>query len=62
MADLRRGNHVGTDVEKVIWAILANKSDFLEAFDRPLSVYINENYEKMFPDLFDEVFVNNTLN
>ena len=56
MSDLRRGRHVGTSVEKTIWAILVNRSDLLEALDRPFSMYISESHEEMFPALFGEVF------
>ncbi len=57
MTDLRRGKHVGTDVEKAIWAILANRSDLFSDADRLFSEYINETHEERFPRLFDEVFV-----
>ena len=57
MADLRRGKHVGTDVEKAIWAILANRSDLISDADRLFSEYINETHEERFPRLFNEVFV-----
>ena len=56
--DLRSGKHVGTSVEKAIWAILANRSDLLEDIDQPLSKYVEESYEDMFPDLLAEAFVN----
>ena len=56
MVDLRQGRHIGTSVEKAIWAILANRSDLVEGLDRGFSNYIDENYEEMFPELFEEVF------
>lgn len=56
MTDLRRGKHVGTTVEKAIWAILANRSDLVEDLDRLFSEYIDDTHEKKFPGLFDEVF------
>ena len=56
MRDLRKGRHVGTDVEKAIWAILANRSDLLEELDRGLARFIDKHEETKFPDLFDEVF------
>lgn len=57
MADLRRGKHIGTDVEKVIWAILANRSDLVADGDRLFSEYIGDTHEERFPGLLDEVFV-----
>ena len=56
MVDLRRGRHIGTSVEKAIWAILANRSDLVDGLDRGFSSYIDETYEEMFPELFEEVF------
>ena len=56
MTDLRRGRHVGTDIEKAIWAILSNRSDLVGEIDRAFEKYIDEHYEDKFPDLFDEVF------
>ena len=56
MTDLRRGRHVGTDVEKAIWAILSNRSDLVGDLDRPFEKYIDDNFKKKFPNLFDEVF------
>ena len=57
MADLRRGKHIGTDIEKAIWAILANRSDLVADGDRLFSEYIDDAHEERFPGLFDEVFV-----
>lgn len=56
MIDLRHGRHIGSSVEKAIWAILANRSDLVEGLDRGFSNYIDETYEEMFPELFEEVF------
>ena len=42
MADLRRDKHVGTDVEKAIWAILSNGSDLLDSIDSGLHQHIQE--------------------
>jgi hypothetical protein len=56
MGDLRRGKHVDTDVELVIWAILSNRSDLVESFDKAFGNYIYEKHEDKFPRLFDEVF------
>jgi hypothetical protein len=55
MGDLRRGRHVGTPVEKTIWAILANRSDLVETIDRAFARWIDETYEEKFPGLFDEL-------
>lgn len=56
MDDLRRGRHVGTPVEKTIWAILSNRSDLIETLDRAFATWIGEKHEEKFPGLFDEVF------
>ncbi len=56
MGDLRRGKHVDTPVEKTIWAILANRSDLVEALDRAFARWIDEKQEEKFPGLFEEVF------
>lgn len=55
MNDLRRGKHVGTTVEKAIWAILA-ASDLIEYVDPLFSEYIDDTHEEHFPGLLDEVF------
>ena len=55
MADLRRGKHVGTDVEKPIWAILDNPSDLLRDLDDGLAEYIGDHAEEKFPTLYGEV-------
>ena len=62
MNDLRRGRHVGTFVEKVIWAILADNLELVESVDRFFAEYIEEEYEKKFPRLFEEVFVDGRTN
>ena len=56
MSDLRRGRHIGTDVEKAIWAILVNRSDLVSDLDKGFGNYIAENHEQEFPRLLDEVF------
>ena len=56
MVDLRRGHHVGTPIEKTIWAILANRSDLVDTVDRALGKWIFEKYNEKFPGLFKEVF------
>jgi hypothetical protein len=56
MIDLRRGKHVGTNVELAIWAILSNRSELIGDFDKPFSRYIYEKHEERFPNLFDDVF------
>ena len=55
MADLRRGKHVGTDVEKAIWAILDNRSDLLRDLDGGLAEYIGDHAEEKFPKLYGNV-------
>jgi len=56
MDDLRRGKHVGTNIELAIWAILANRSDLVGDFDKAFAKYIDEKHEALFPNLFDDVF------
>lgn len=56
LLDLRHGKHVGTQVEKAVWAILYNKLDLVLSFDKAFANYIQENQEKEFPGLFEEVF------
>lgn len=56
MGDLRRGKHVGTSVEKTIWAILSNRSDLLEETDRALAKFICAKQDEKHPGLFAEVF------
>lgn len=52
--DLRGGRHVGTDVERAIWAILVNRSDILEQLDKSLARYIDKEHETRFPNLLEE--------
>jgi hypothetical protein len=56
MTDLRRGRHIGTPVEKAIWAILYNRSDLIETIDRAFQKYIDEKCDEKFPGLLDEAF------
>lgn len=56
MGDLRRGRHVGTDVELAIWAILSNRSDILEEHDPAFARYIDAKADEKFPQLFEFVF------
>ena len=62
MTDLRRGVHVGTPVELAIWAVLSNRSDLIGIIDRAFEIWIFENHEKEFPDLFEEVFQSESEN
>ena len=55
MADLRRGKHVGTDVEKAIWAILSNSPDLLDSIDSGLRRYIQEVEVEKYPDMYEDV-------
>jgi hypothetical protein len=54
--DLRRGVHVGTNVERAVWAILIGEIANVEGMDGALAVLVSENYERVFPGLLDEVF------
>ena len=56
MTDLRRGRHVGDDLELAIWAILYYRSDLFETYDPGFAKYITEETEKKFPELFATVF------
>ena len=56
LTDLRHGTHVGTDIELAIWAVLVNRSDILEHFDRGLANFTYEKYQERFPALFERVF------
>jgi hypothetical protein len=56
LQDLRRGYHVGTDVERAIWALLVSHSDLLEQTDKALATWIEEQHEKKFPNLLEEVY------
>lgn len=56
MGDLRRGKHVGTPIEKTIWAILSNRSDLVDDIDKAFGKWIYEKHEEKFPGLFEEVF------
>ena len=56
MNDLRRGKHVGTDVEKAIWAILYEcRDDELSELDVGLAKFIGEHVEEKFPTLYGDV-------
>lgn len=57
LSDLRRGKHGGTEVEMAIWGILANRSDLVASVDRGFAAFIDENWEKQHPTLFETVFV-----
>ena len=54
--DLQKGEYVGTEIEKSIWAILSSRSDIVDQMDPAFGKYIAENFEEKFPGLFDEVF------
>lgn len=56
LKDLRRGRHVGTDVELSIWAILVSHSDLLTAIDAGLADFMQSKHSERFPQLFDTVF------
>ena len=54
--DLKKGKHVGTEVERSIWAILSSRSDIVNQMDPAFGKYIADNFEEKFPGLFAEVF------
>ena len=54
--DLRKGRHVGTDVELATWAILKTENDIFSQFDGALAAYIKANWRSKFPSLMKEVF------
>ena len=56
LQDLRRGLHVGTDVEIAIWAILVNNIDLLRQTDQALAEYIKLQYEEKFPGLLEKAY------
>ncbi len=56
MQDLRRGRHVGTDVERAIWALLVNHIDLLEQTDKALANWIGQQHQNQFPKLLEEVY------
>ncbi|MES2947752.1 MAG: hypothetical protein V4858_04340 [Pseudomonadota bacterium] len=56
MQDLRRGRHVGTDIERAIWALLVNHSDLLEQSDKALATYVQQRHEEQFPNLLEAVY------
>lgn len=55
MKDLRRGKGVGEPIEKAIWAVLCNRLDIVEQFDRPFARYLEASHEKKMPGLAEEV-------
>lgn len=56
LTDLRSGRHVGTEIESAIWGILANRSDLVSSADPAFAKFIEENWEKNYPNLFTTVF------
>ncbi len=54
--DLRSGRHVGTNIEKAIWAILLYRIDLVEISDRGFAQYLLENQPRLFPGLMREIF------
>ena len=57
MNDLRRGKHVGTRVERVIWLLLSGRGDLVESIDRGLAKFFEDNCDVKFPNLGAEVLV-----
>ena len=56
LQDLRRGRHVGTDVELAIWALLINHLDLLQQTDKALAAYMEREHEKLFPNLLENAY------
>lgn len=56
MTDLRQGRHLGSDVELAVWAILAKRSDLVRPFNSAIAEFIDDNWELLFPDLFEITF------
>lgn len=56
LQDLRRGRHVGTDIELAIWALLVVHSDLVEQTDKALATWIEQQHATQFPDLLEQVF------
>lgn len=56
LQDLRHGRHVGTEVELAIWALLVNHIDLLEQTDKALAVWVEQEHEKQFPNLLEQVY------
>lgn len=56
MSDLRSGKNVGTNVEKVIWAILLMRIDLIKTLDSAFANYLVQEQERQFPNIFEEVF------
>ena len=56
MQDLRRGRHVGTDVELAIWALLTNHVDLVQGADKALATWIEQQHEMQFPNLLEMVY------
>ena len=56
LQDLRRGRHVGTDVELAIWALLTNHIELVQTTDKALATWIEQQHEKQFPNLLATVY------
>ncbi len=56
MGDLRRGRHIGTDVELAIWATLSNRSDIVRTLDKAFSNWNDNKQEQTFPKMFEDAF------
>lgn len=54
--DLPTGKHIGTPVQKAVWAILANQSDLVKIVDPQLAASIRERLGEKLPALLSEVF------
>lgn len=51
LIDVRTGRIKGSDNELALWAILWNRTDLLESFDKALAAFIDEKQPELFPDI-----------
>ena len=56
LQDLRRGRHVGTDVEWAIWALLVNHNDLIQQTDKGLAKFVEQNHSTQLPKLLETVY------
>jgi len=56
MHDLRSGKHVGTNIEKAIWAILISRRKIVATHNADFVEYLLESVDGKFPSLIFTVF------
>jgi predicted DNA-binding protein (UPF0278 family) len=56
LQDLRRGRHVGTDVELAIWALLVTHIDLVQQTDKGFAGWIDGEFDNRFPKLLETVY------